>query len=190
MFITPILLCRLVPIKNRLLFPRRHTPLCPCVLVVASVNVASLPDRHYSYPFARDGSCLGTMIITRPSCVNVDSGDQSGLPARTGNNDSLLLALWSWRSWQKRQESVSPRSIGDVAPSSPPIALPSFVPTTIPSSSSVVTSHTRSFSSSDELDPTSPSPSIPLETPPVSSNTLPPRSTPPVIYPTESDTGE
>ena len=121
------------------------------------------------------------MIILRPSGVREDSGDSSSLPARTGNN-SLLLALWSWRFWAKRQESTSPRSIVDIVPSLPSAVLPplpSLPPIAIvPSSPSVVTSYSPSFSSSDEPNPTPSSPSIPLETTSVSTNTPPPESTP------------
>lgn len=139
------------------------------------------------------------MIILRPSGVREDSGDSSSLPARTGNN-SLLLALWSWRSWAKRREPTSPRSIVDIAPSLPSAVLPplpSLPPTAlVPSSSPVVTSYSLSFSSSDEPSPTPSNPSIPLETTSVSTNTPLPESTPfwshspsgsvTSIYPTES----
>ena len=119
------------------------------------------------------------MIIRRLSRVRSDSRDPSSLPDRTGNA-SWLLTERSWRSLIQRQEV--PRAVIDPMPSLPSVAprpLPSLSPTTaIPSLPPVLTSLTHSPSSSDEPNPTSSGPSIPLETTAVpSSNTPPPEST-------------
>ncbi|KAF9788443.1 hypothetical protein BJ322DRAFT_634053 [Thelephora terrestris] len=174
----------LYPIQGLNPFPSRRTPSSSAGAYQRTISF--FLDSMLPLPLRKHGNRSRTMIISRPSRVRMDSGDQSSLPVRTDNN-FLLLALWPWKSRGKRREPIPSRSIVDAAHSLPPVALPaappSFSPaTTIP----VVTTHTRSFLPFDELDPASSSQSV--ETTPVSSNTLPPRSTPPAIYLAETGT--
>ena len=134
------------------------------------------------------------MIIRTPFRVRMDSGDPSSLSSRTVD-DSGSLAVRSWRSRVKRQDGIPPCPIVDLALSSPSVAppplpssslttvAPSFPPV-VPSFSPVVTSPTPSLSSSNELDPKSPSPRTPLETAVASSSKISPsESTPFWSYP-------